>query len=325
MIRVSVIPGWFRTRNAALGVAVLLLCSLLLGRSPQLASAQVVAPTVSAVVPASGSTSGGTPITVTGTGFVAGTTLTIGNVAATSVVVVSPTQITAITGARAAGSVAVIASSPSTGPNKPSGSLAGGFSYIAPATPGSAPTSGAPFVSSVIPATGPVAGGTVVAIAGGGFTTGATVLIGGVAASKVLLQNGSLLTAVAPANAAGAVDVVVSTGGASLTLARGYMYQSAAQASAPQASGPQSTAGTLHGGALPAQGFALVVFNGGSNGDLVSASGCPSATAAFWVSDANGEFVAFVSATAIQVVNAAWNAMFASGIPANTALIGRCA
>ena len=63
-------------------------------------------PTVSAVSPNSGSVNGGTAITIAGTGFVSGATVVIGQgngagagaVAATNVKVVSPTQITAVTG-----------------------------------------------------------------------------------------------------------------------------------------------------------------------------------------------------------------------------------
>ena len=66
-------------------------------------------PTVSSVSPASGSVNGGTPITITGTGFVAGATVEIGQgsgagptaIPASKVVVVSPTEITATTGGSA--------------------------------------------------------------------------------------------------------------------------------------------------------------------------------------------------------------------------------
>ena len=59
--------------------------------------------------PASGTVSGGTPIKITGTGFVAGATVEVGQgggagptaIPASKVVVVSPTEITATTGASA--------------------------------------------------------------------------------------------------------------------------------------------------------------------------------------------------------------------------------
>ena len=64
-----------------------------------------VVPTVSKVSPNTGPTSGGTAITITGTGFLAGAKVVIGQlngpaegIAATNVVVVSSTEITATTG-----------------------------------------------------------------------------------------------------------------------------------------------------------------------------------------------------------------------------------
>ena len=84
-------------------------------------------------------------------------------------------------------------------------------------------------------------------------------------------------------------------------------------------------AGRLTTGAIPTSGgFGLVVFGGGSNGELLAASGCPRATAAFWATDAQGAFVPFVPASTVAVVNESWNAMFPYGIPAGTPLIGKC-
>ncbi len=65
-----------------------------------------VVPTVTAVSPTSGPSSGGTAITITGTGFIAGAKVTVGQgsgavtgaISATSVTVVSSTKITAVTG-----------------------------------------------------------------------------------------------------------------------------------------------------------------------------------------------------------------------------------
>jgi len=87
-------------------------------------------PTVSSVSPNSGSTAGGTAVTITGTNFSAGATVTFGMTAATSVVVVSPTSITAITPAGSAGAATVMVMNPGA----QSGSLANGFTYIAAAT-----------------------------------------------------------------------------------------------------------------------------------------------------------------------------------------------
>ncbi len=86
----------------------------------------------------------------------------------------------------------------------------------------------------------------------------------------------------------------------------------------------QSSTPTLLGGKLPASGFGLGVFSGGSNADLVTASGCPTANAVYFVTNASGDFVSYVPGAAVAVVNAQWNAMFATSIPANTPIIGKC-
>ncbi len=55
------------------------------------------APTVTSVSPNSGTTAGGTAVTITGTNFATGATVTFGGTAATNVVVASSTSITATT------------------------------------------------------------------------------------------------------------------------------------------------------------------------------------------------------------------------------------
>ncbi|MGV3659986.1 MAG: choice-of-anchor D domain-containing protein [Prosthecobacter sp.] len=62
-----------------------------------------VLPTVLAIAPSSGSSLGGTGVTITGAHFSGATSVTIGGVAATEVAVVNDTTITAVTGTRSAG------------------------------------------------------------------------------------------------------------------------------------------------------------------------------------------------------------------------------
>lgn len=64
--------------------------------------------TQTAVAPAGGATAGGTAITVTGTNFTPGCTVTVGGVAATLVTFVSPTSLTATTPAGTAGAKPVV-------------------------------------------------------------------------------------------------------------------------------------------------------------------------------------------------------------------------
>ena len=70
------------------------------------------APVLTSISPAFGSTLGGTSVTLTGTGFTAATSVTIGGAAATSVVVVNDTTITAIASAGTVGSASVTVTGP---------------------------------------------------------------------------------------------------------------------------------------------------------------------------------------------------------------------
>ena len=87
-------------------------------------------PTLASVSPASGPTAGGKTVTLTGTGFQSGATVTFGGTAATSVVVASPTKITAVIPAKAAGKVAVVVTNPDT----KAATLNPGFFYAAAPT-----------------------------------------------------------------------------------------------------------------------------------------------------------------------------------------------
>src|SRR5437016_13781897 len=74
-------------------------------------------------------------------------------------------------------------------------------------------------VTSVTPNTGPTAGGTAVTIGGSGFLATTSVTFGGTAATSVVVVNNNTITAVTPAHAAGAVNVVVTNCSGSGTLA----------------------------------------------------------------------------------------------------------
>ena len=87
-------------------------------------------PTVTSVAPNTGPDTGGTSVTITGTNFVATASATFGGVAATNVVVVNTTTITATTPAHAAGAVDVIVQSCSFSNSPP---LPNGFTYQAAA------------------------------------------------------------------------------------------------------------------------------------------------------------------------------------------------
>jgi hypothetical protein len=85
------------------------------------------APTVTSISPTSGLLAGGTSVAITGTGFVNGATVTIGGASATGVTWNSDTSISAVTPARTAGAKDVVV----TNPDSQSGTLTGGFTYVA--------------------------------------------------------------------------------------------------------------------------------------------------------------------------------------------------
>ena len=86
-------------------------------------------------------------------------------------------------------------------------------------------TAAGPAFAAIDPAFGLIAGGAPVTITVTGFAPGATVTIGGVVATSVVVSSSTSIAAGTGARAAGAVDVVVTNpGGASGTLASGYTY-----------------------------------------------------------------------------------------------------
>ncbi len=87
--------------------------------------ANSLAPTITSVFPSSGTTDGGTVVTITGTNFAAGANVTFGKVSATDVAVASSTMMTAVTPPGKAGAVTVVV----TKANSASASLADGFTY----------------------------------------------------------------------------------------------------------------------------------------------------------------------------------------------------
>src|SRR5207247_2339548 len=115
--------------------------------------------------------------------------------------------------AHAAGSVNICATSPDTQTSCVP------FTVAPPPQP--------PVVTAIAPLSGSAAGGTLVTITGTGFAGGATVALGGIAAT-VITVNATPITALTPAHAAGTVNVVVTNpDGQSATLFNGFTYSAA--------------------------------------------------------------------------------------------------
>jgi hypothetical protein len=153
------------------------------------------APTVTRVSPTSGPTKGGTTVTITGTGFLSGTTVKFGAVAATQVTVSSPTSITA-TSPAGSGAVDVTVSDAN---GTSAASTADKFTYIPP-----------PTVTRLSPNVGLIMLGGITLIEGKGFT-GATEVDFGTTRGQFAVVSDSLILAYSPPHAAGVVDVTVHT------------------------------------------------------------------------------------------------------------------
>lgn len=167
-------------------------------------------PTIASVTPNQGSVSGGTAVTVSGSGFLGGIALEFGGVAATGVTLTSGTSLTAVSPPHSAGvkDVRVVNT------DLQEATLGAAFTYDYP-----------PVISSLSANKSPLTGGQSITITGYNFLSGATVTFGGVAATSVTYASMTSLTAVTPAHAAGPVDVVVTNpNGISATLAAGVTY-----------------------------------------------------------------------------------------------------
>jgi hypothetical protein len=204
--------------------------------------------TATAVSPNTGPTSGGTAITVTGTGFVAGAAVLIGGTPATSVSVASATRITARTPAKPAGGYSVQVRNPNgQTANTPSGFLYSGTSTATP--------TGTLTATAVTPNTGPPSGGTAITVTGTGFVAGATVLIGGTPATSVSVASATRITARTPAKPAGGYSVQVrNPNGQTANTSRGFLYTSTTSSATTAAARTLATPddGTADGASLEA-------------------------------------------------------------------------
>src|SRR5208337_2227493 len=157
-------------------------------------------PAVTAVTPNNGPTTGGTTVTITGTNLTGATAVTFGVTAAASFTVNSATSITAVSPAEAAGTVDVTVT---TAGGTSAKTAADQFTFV---TPG-------PAVAAITPNNGPTTGGTTVTITGTNLTGATAVTFGVTAAASFTVNSATSITAVSPAEAAGTVDVTVTTAG----------------------------------------------------------------------------------------------------------------
>jgi glucose/arabinose dehydrogenase len=192
-------------------------------------------PIITGIAPTAGPASGGTTVTISGSGFTGATNVLFGTLPAVTYTVDSDTQITAISPAQLAGPDDVSVITP-TGTSAQTG--ADTFTYGA----------NAPAISRLSPTFGPTKGGTAVTVTGSGFTGATRVTFGTLPAVRYTVNSDTQITAVAPAQPAGALDISVVTpsGASAQTSADTFTYT--APAPAIRALSPSS--GPTNGGTV---------------------------------------------------------------------------
>lgn len=163
-------------------------------------------PAIASIAPPYGPSAGGILVTISGANFTGASAVTFGGVPA-SFTLLSDSQISATVPAHAPGTVDVVITTPVglSVVNSP----ATAFTYLA-----------APVITSITPAIGPTAGGTVVIIIGDFFTNISSVTFGGISALDFQVNSATQITAISPSNAVlSTVEVVVVSPGGSGSLA----------------------------------------------------------------------------------------------------------
>jgi IPT/TIG domain len=204
------------------------------GTSPKVAAAAftyVGAPTVTGLSPSSGPQSGGTLVTVSGTGFTGASSVLFGGYPGTNVTVVNDTTITVNSPGNTSGVHSVQVSTPQGTSAKVT---AGGFTYTS-----------TPTVTGLSPGSGPRSGGTTVTVTGTGFTGATSVTFGGYPGTNVTVVNDTTITVTSSGNTAGVHSVQVTTpaGTSAKVPASGFNY-----VSAPTVTGLSPTSGPRSGG-----------------------------------------------------------------------------
>ncbi len=214
-----------------------------------LAPGFVPAPRVTGTSATSGPTSGGTSITITGTGFTGVTAVSFGSTAAQSFAVASSTSITAISPAQAAGTVDVTVTNAG---GASATSAADQFTFVAP-----------PTITGVSPNSGPLAGGNWVTVTGTAFSTTNKVSIGGTTTGFNMLSDTSLSVYIPAGEAAETVNITVTTIGGTSARTSADQYTYVAPPPPPTVTGVFPANGTALGGTtvtLTGTGFTNVVY-----------------------------------------------------------------
>jgi hypothetical protein len=193
------------------------------------------APTVTAVLPATGNTGGRTTVKITGTHLLGASKVSFGEAPATELNVSSATEITVKSPAHAAATVDVTVTT------------AGGASALSAADHYTYVTPPAPIVTAVSPALGSTVGGNTVKITGTNLEDAAAVKFGEASATEIKEVSAGEITVKAPAHAEEEVDVTVATPGGTSATSVGDRYKYVTPP-APTVTGVSPAEGTTLGG-----------------------------------------------------------------------------
>lgn len=151
----------------------------------------LVAPTLTALSPTSTPVNTSPTVTITGTDFTMGSTVTFGGVAATNVVVTGPTSMTVTAPASAIGQVVDVRVTTLGGITPVT--AADRFTYVPPP----------PVITGETPVAGPITGGTTVIVSGSNLAGPLTVTVNGIAAASFIYNADGTITLVTPNMTAG--------------------------------------------------------------------------------------------------------------------------
>ncbi|HKS99366.1 MAG TPA: IPT/TIG domain-containing protein [Rugosimonospora sp.] len=236
-----------------------------------LAPGFVPVPRLTGISTTRGPTSGGTSITITGTGFTGVTAVRFGSSAAQSVTVNTGTSITAVTPRAPPGTVDVTVTNAG---GTSATSAADPFTFIAP-----------PTISGVSPNRGPLAGGNWVTVTGTNLGTTNRVSIGEATTGFAVLGNTSLSVYIPGGEDPETVTVTVTTIGGSSARTSADRYTYLAPAPPPIVTGVSPSTGSAVGGdtvTITGSGFTTasdVSFGGVSAAFTVHSDGSITAVA----------------------------------------------
>jgi len=155
-------------------------------------------PELTNISPSSGSTAGGTVVTVTGSGFSGATDVRFGGKSGTGLTVIDNRQLTIISPPNSAGTVGLSVINPAR--SGTSGGSATVFRYEIPV----------PKLTGISPSSGSAGGGTVVTIMGSGFSGTKNVRFGEKSGTSLTVIDDSQLTIISPAHSPGSIPISIT-------------------------------------------------------------------------------------------------------------------